>query len=145
MVDTNYNRLLAMVFGWVLLVVGILGFIPGITVNGPGPVTGHSAPPARVIGIFEVNVLHSVVHVLSGVVLLAGAYMMAGANARTYNLVLGVVYVVVFLAGLLVAPIANLVAIDTADNALHLLLGVVLLAVPFVAKDTLKTGGRNVM
>src|SRR5581483_2909412 len=111
MMNTNYNRMLAMILGWVLLLVGVLGFIPGITQHGPGPVTGHGTPPAKILGIFEVNMIHSVVHVLSGLVLLAGAYMAGGANARTYNIVLGAVYIVVFLAGIAVSSIADAVAI----------------------------------
>jgi len=137
MMNTNYNRMLAMILGWVLLLVGVLGFIPGITQHGPGPVTGHGTPPAKILGIFEVNMIHSVVHVLSGLVLLAGAYMAGGANARTYNIVLGAVYIVVFLAGIAVSSIADAVAIDAADNGLHAVLGVVLLAVPFLAKETM--------
>lgn len=136
MADTNYNRLLAMVLGWVLLVVGVLGFVPGITTNAPGPFAGHdTANPTKILGIFEVNALHSVVHAISGIFLLAGAYMAGGANARMFNIILGVVYLVVFLAGLIPA-VSDLVAINAMDDGLHLILGIVLLAIPFMAKET---------
>lgn len=144
MANTNYNRLLAMILGWVLLLVGVLGFIPGITTNAPGPVTGHNTPDAtKVLGIFEVNALHSIVHALSGIFLLIGAYMGGGSNARMFNIILGVVYVVVFLAGL-VPAIADLVAINGLDDGLHIVLGIVLLAVPFLAKET-TMGSRGAM
>src|SRR5579884_3630253 len=131
MATTNYNRLLAMILGWVLLLVGVIGFIPGITTNAPGPFTGHdTANPTKVLGIFEVNTLHSIVHALSGIFLLIGAYAAGGANARMFNIILGVVYVVVFLAGF-VPAIADLVAINGLDDGLHIVLGIVLLAVPF--------------
>ena len=137
----NYNRMLAMVLGWVLLVVGLLGFVSPLTQSVSAPFTGVPAP--RLLGIFEVNGLHNVVHVLSGAFLLAGAYMMGGANARMANMVLGAVYLVVFLVGALVAPLSDLIAIDAADNGLHLVLGIVLLAVPFMMKDDAKMGMGN--
>ncbi len=135
MADTNYNRLLAMILGWVLVLVGVLGFIPGITTTSTGSqdFVGN-ANTGKILGIFEVNYLHSVVHVLSGIFLLIGAYMAGGANARMYNIILGVVYIVVFLAGLIPA-VANLLAINGMDDGLHLVLGIVLLAVPFMAKE----------
>lgn len=132
---TNYNRLLAMILGWVLVLVGILGFVPGITQNGAGPVTGHNTPPSTLLGIFEVNILHSIVHLVSGLFLLAGAYVAGGANARMYNIILGAVYIIVFLAGF-VPAIADLLAINATDAGLHVVLGVVLLAVPFLVKET---------
>ncbi|MEA3200442.1 MAG: hypothetical protein QOE90_1870 [Thermoplasmata archaeon] len=133
---TNYNKLLAMILGWVLVLVGVLGFIPGITQtdsSGTQSVTGVDHP-GQILGIFEVNYLHSIVHVLSGAFLLVGAYMSGGANARMFNIILGVVYIVVFLAGF-VRPIADLVAINGMDDGLHLVLGIVLLAVPFLVKE----------
>jgi uncharacterized membrane protein HdeD (DUF308 family) len=142
--ETNYNRLLAMVLGWVLLLVGVIGFIPGITTNGPGPTTGHGTPPAQALGLFEVNVVHSLVHTLSGIFLLIGAYAAGGINARMYNIILGVVYLVVFLAGF-VPAIADALAINAMDAGLHIVLGVVLLAVPFLVKETMPGTRRRAM
>lgn len=143
--DTNYNRLLAMILGWVLLLVGVIGFIPGLTTDGPGPTTGHGTPPAKVLGIFEVNIVHSVVHLLSGLFLLAGAYLNGGVNARTYNLILGVVYLIVFV-GNFIGPIADFFALNGLDAGLHVVLGIVLVAVPFLVREErgVRMGNRPV-
>src|SRR5687767_7032664 len=77
-------RMMARVFGIVFILVGILGFIPGITqmhgsheglvVGGPG----HG----YLLGLFHVNILHNIVHLLFG----AWGLFAAGslANSRVY-------------------------------------------------------------
>src|SRR3954451_17614761 len=66
------------------LLVGIAGFIPGITSNYDDlSFAGHTSD-AKLVGVFEVSVLHNIVHLLFGVV---GLAMARGADtARTYLL-----------------------------------------------------------
>ena len=62
------------------LVVGILGFIPGITTHyGDMSFAGHESD-SQLLGIFEVSVLHNIVHLLFGVVGLALARTPGGAS-----------------------------------------------------------------
>lgn len=115
--DDNVNLLVAKLFGAVLVLVGILGFFVG---------TGT-------LIIFGVNPLHNVVHLASGAVLLGAAYALEGRNASTANTGLGAVYVLVAVlgfAGVLVPGLLNTHAdlIPHADNVLHLLVALVLLA-----------------
>jgi hypothetical protein len=117
-------QLVATVFGAVYLLVGVLGF----TVSGGHPAAGHMG--GLLLGIFMVNTLHNVVHLLIGAALLV-AGLRGHRPAALADATVGVAYLVVFLYGLVVplSSAANVVALNAADNVLHLasavLLGVV--------------------
>jgi len=117
-----------MAVGAVFLLVGVLGFIPGITSDyGDMSFAGHEST-AKLLGIFQVSVLHNIVHLLFGI---AGIAM--ARQARTAYLFLvggGVIYLVLWLYGLIVDKDtdANFVPVNTADNWLHLVLGLGMIA-----------------
>ena len=114
------------------LLVGVLGFVPGVTTNYDGlSVAGHHSA-AMLLGVFQVSVLHNVVHVLFGVAGLVLARTLAGA--RLYLVGGGAIYLVLWLYGLAVGPdsVANFVPLNTADNWLHLLLGLVMSTLGFL-------------
>jgi len=116
-------RTAAMVVGAVFLLVGILGFIPGITTDySQMSFAGHMSG-AMLLGVFQVSVLHNIVHLLFGVAGLALAR--STPNAINYLVVGGIVYIVLWIYGLLVAESsqANFVPLNNADDWLHLLLG----------------------
>lgn len=130
MMAGGVNKMVAMIGGAVLVLVGLLGFV-----NDP------------VLGIFEVNLLHNLVHLLSGAVLLAVAFMNNGANARITLLVLGVVYAIVAILGFVARGTLEPLLTDSgqvtdanwmADNVLHILLAVVFIAVPLVVKEDVR-------
>lgn len=107
----------------VFLLVGVLGFIPGITTRyGELTFAGHESG-AQLLGLFQVSVLHNLVHLLFGIVGLAMARSWSGA--RAYLIGGGVIYLVLWIYGLLVDmnSAANFVPLDAADNWLHLGLG----------------------
>jgi 4-hydroxybenzoate polyprenyltransferase len=118
----------ALAVGAVFLLVGVLGFIPGITTNYDDmSFAGHEST-AKLLGIFQVSVLHNIVHLLFGI---AGIAM--ARQARTAYLFLvggGVIYLVLWIYGLLVDQNSdgNFVPVNTADNWLHLLLGLGMIA-----------------
>src|SRR5215475_10630731 len=107
----------------VFLLVGIVGFIPGITTGFDGMTFAGHGSTAMLLGLFEVSVLHNVVHLLFGVVGLLMARSVAGATA--FLIGGGAVYLVLWLYGLAAGhdTAANFVPFNTADNWLHLLLG----------------------
>jgi hypothetical protein len=121
-------QLAALVVGVVFLLVGVLGFIPGITTNfGSLAFAGHQSE-AMLLGLFQVSVLHNIVHLLFGVAGLAMSRSTAGA--RNFLIYGGVVYAVLWLYGLLIdqSSAANFVPVNTADNWLHLVLAVGMIA-----------------
>jgi membrane protease YdiL (CAAX protease family) len=133
MTNRSLAQTLAMVFGIAFLAAGILGFIPGITTDyGDLSFAGNDSQ-AQLLGLFQVSVLHNVVHILFGVAGLVLARTWEGA--RGYLLGSGVIYVVLFLYGVIVdsGSDANFVPINGADNVLHLLLAVGLLGSHFAS------------
>jgi hypothetical protein len=119
----------AILFGIVFLLIGILGFVPAAT-----PANG------MLLGIFHVNTAHNFVHLASGVVfLLCG---MAGVSAsRTFFRIFGIVYALVALLGFYYRDnaIFGLIANNTADIWLHVVLAVVMLYLGFGASGSKAT------
>ncbi len=113
-------QLAAAAVGAVFLLVGLLGFVPGITTNYDAlTLYGHESG-ALLLGVFAVSVLHNIVHLLFGV---AGLAMARTASAaRTFLVGGGVIYLVLWIYGMLIAKgsAANFVPVNTADNWLHL-------------------------
>jgi hypothetical protein len=133
MTNRSLAQTLAMVFGIAFLGAGILGFIPGITTDyGDMSFAGNDSK-SELLGLFQVSVLHNIVHILFGIAGLALARTREGA--RTYLLGSGVIYVVLLAYGLLIdsGGDANVVPINGADNVLHLLLAIGLLGAWFVS------------
>ena len=85
----------ALAVGALFLVVGLLGFVPGITTHYEQLTFAGHHSDAALLGIFNVSVLHNLVHLLFGV---AGIVLARTFNsARSYLIGGGVVYLVLFL------------------------------------------------
>jgi hypothetical protein len=116
------NRLFGFVFGAVYLLVGAAGFA----------VTGgvdFAATQGKALVIFDVNPLHNYVHLGVGALLLLGALIGLIAS-KGANILVGVVYLLVGLAGLfLVNSTYNILAINLADNGLHIVTGLLALVI----------------
>lgn len=109
--------------GAVFALVGVLGFIPGITTNYDTMTFAGHHSEAMLLGIFNVSILHNLVHLLFGVAGFLGARTASGA--RAYLIGGGAVYLVLWLYGLVIdkTSAANFVPLNGADDWLHLLLG----------------------
>lgn len=113
----NVARLVGVVF----LLVGIAGFIPGITTNlYDGLEFAGDDGNAELLGIFQVSVLHNLVHGLFGIAGLALASTVSGA--RNFLIGGGAIYVALWLLGLIGG--ADWIPANDADDWLHLALGV---------------------
>ncbi len=114
----------ARLVGIVFLLVGVAGFIPGITTNlYEGLEFAGDEGNAELLGLFQVSVLHNIVHALFGIGILMAA---TPEGARTFLLGSGAIYVVLFLLGILGG--GDWVPINDGDNWLHLGLAVGLIA-----------------
>ena len=113
--------------GAAVFVLGVLGFIPGVTANyGTLAFAGHGSE-AMLLGVFQVSVLHNLIHLLSGV---AGVLMSRRPlPARNFLIGAGVTYMVLWSVGQFLAldsPV-NILPVNSADNWLHLFLGMALI------------------
>jgi hypothetical protein len=113
-------RLYATVAGAFLTILGIIGFFYSGSFGSPGTVDD-------VFGIFAVNGWDNVLHLATGLLGLAAA----GYVARTYALAVGLFYLVIAVWGFIAGSgdaILSIFPVNTADNVLHLILGLVGLA-----------------
>ena len=121
--DRSPIQSVALLVGVVFMVVGILGFIPGITTNYDDlKFAGHNSD-AQLLGIFDTSILHNIVHLLYGLAGIALARTLEGA--RTYLIGGGLVYLVLFVYGAIWhgETGSNWIPVNWADNVLHLALG----------------------
>ena len=119
-------QLASLLIGATFLLVGIAGFIPGITTNY-GDLGFANEDGAQLIGLFGVNVVHNLAHLALGV---AGvALARSERTARTYLLGGGVVYLALFVYGLAIDRSSgwNVAALNTADNWLHVALALAMI------------------
>jgi hypothetical protein len=118
----------ARLVGIVFLAVGVLGFIPGITTNYDTLDLASHHSEAKLLGLFQVSILHNIVHLLFGIAGLVLARTIRGA--KNYLVVGGIIYLVLFVYGLAVPQdsSANFVPLNIADDILHLVLGVGMIA-----------------
>lgn len=130
-------RTFALVWGILFLLIGAGGFIPGITTPHTHPDVTMEAGLGLELGLFPVNVLHNIVHLIFAVWGLAASRSFAGA--RTYAKATAVIYGLFVIMGLI--PAANLwttfglVPLYGNDVWLHILLAAPAAYFGFVHKD----------
>lgn len=119
-------KTMAVLFGVVFLVIGVLGFVPGVTKN------------EMLLGIFHVNAAHNVVHLLSGVAALFCGMTSVGAS-RNYFRIFGVVYGLVAVLGFMNpgehTMLLGLISNNTADTWLHVAIAAVSLLRGFMPSN----------
>lgn len=121
--DRSPLQIAALLVGVVFVIVGIAGFIPGITTHvGDMKFAGHESP-SELLGLFQVSILHNIVHLAIGVIGLVAAATWEGA--RLYLVGGGAIYLALAIYGWIVERTsdANFVPMNNADNVLHVLLG----------------------
>lgn len=100
------SRYFALIFGIVYVIVGILGFVPGVTAPPPGDAPGLVLANnyGYLFGLFPVNLLHNLVHIIIGLWGIL-SYGSLGA-ARGYSRAAAIIFAVLTIAGLV--PGANI-------------------------------------
>jgi hypothetical protein len=113
----SLTKTVTWILGVVLLLVGIAGFF----VDGT-------------LLVFQVDTVHNLVHILSGVIGIAAA-MSGDKYSRLFLIVFGIVYAVVTVIGFVMGGnILGLFQVNDADNYLHAAIAVVSLGVGFGSK-----------
>jgi hypothetical protein len=127
--DRTLVQSLAALVGVVFVLVGVLGFIPGITTHSHDlGFAGHDSG-AKLLGIFQVSILHNIVHLLFGIVGIALAKTADGA--RAFLVGGGAIYLVLWVLG--VVGGGDWIPVNTPDNWLHFALGIGMIALGFVS------------
>ncbi|WP_446216461.1 DUF4383 domain-containing protein [Micromonospora sp. IBHARD004] len=124
------------------VLLGVLGFIPGVTTHyGDLTFAGHHTE-AKLLGLFQVSILHNLLHLLFGLGGLVLARRIAGA--RLFLAGGGAAYLGLWLYGFAIdrETAANFVPFNDADNWLHLFLGFGMLVVGLLLSNDVGTGGR---
>lgn len=120
---TTFVKPLTWILGLVLLLVGILGFVPALTPNG------------ALLGIFGVDMMHNIVHILSGVVGLWAASS-GYQYSRLYLMIFGLVYGLVAVLGFITGGVLGLFMVDMNDNYLHAAIAAACLFTAFSSHKT---------
>jgi Domain of unknown function (DUF4383) len=147
--DRSPIQIAALVVGAAFVLVGILGFIPGITTNvGDMKFAGHESP-SELLGLFQVSILHNIVHLAIGIIGLVAASTWEGS--RVYLVGGGALYLALAVYGWIIdrASDANFVPMNPADNVLHVLLGAAMIVLGLVlgrgyARDRVVAGEPRV-
>ena len=113
-------RLVARLVGLVFVLVGVAGFVPGITTDHDMLHGAGNGSTAMLLGVFQTSVLHNLAHL--GLGLLGLLMSVAAPVARAYLVLGGLVYALLAMYGLFVPSGSdwNFVPLNTADNWLHL-------------------------
>ena len=116
--DRTTLQMAAMIVSATFVLVGILGFIPGITSDAPGKFAGEESE-AELLGIFQVSIFHNLFHLAFGIIGLALSRTWDGA--RNFLIGGGIVYLALWLLGLIGG--ADWIPANDADDWLHFVLG----------------------
>jgi hypothetical protein len=117
-------QMVALLFGGIYLAVGVLGFLPFLG----GSVTLTNT---KLLGLFNINLLHNLVHIVIGIAGLAAVTSVP--NSRRFCQVVGVVLLLLGVLGVFVANPLGLLYIGGLDIALHLVSGAILAYFGFAA------------
>ena len=116
----------AQVFGWVFILVGIVGLA-----------YSYNMQEALLLGYFPVNVVHNAAHILLGLWGITAAKTFGGA--KSYATIAGLIYIVLAIVGYVEPNPADMLPLGGNDVYLHAVLGVILLGIGLTAKP--RAGG----
>lgn len=101
-------RVYSVVLGAVLLLIGLLGWLPALT------------PDGKLFGIFAINALHNMAHMLTGLIGVGAGLALSDRSVRAYTMTMSAIYGVLLLVGVAqVSLFVQALSINLADNILH--------------------------
>ena len=114
---------IAVIFGVIFVIVGALGWVPALN------------PGGKLLGLFDVNMAHNLVHLATGIIsIIVG--VTSDKASKTFFQVFGVIYALVAVLGFFMGdqPLLGIVSNNAADSALHVVIAVVALYLGFAMK-----------
>jgi hypothetical protein len=111
-------RIFAIVFGVAFIFAGVAGFIPSFLTDG------------QLFGFFEVNSMHNIVHIVSGVIAIMAATSFK--YTKYYFRIIGIVYILVAVLGFCRGGDLYVMHVNMADNFLHTVIGFLSLYLGFI-------------
>jgi hypothetical protein len=137
-------RAVTLLFGAVFLLVGVAGFIPGLTTDYGDLAFAGTSSTAELLGVFQVSVLHNVVHLLFGIAAFAMARSETGA--RMFLVAGGTIYLVLWILGLVLhagGGKGNFIPVNNEDNWLHLGLALAMLGLGLLLPESTRAPARR--
>ncbi len=125
--ERTFVQRAAQIFGWAFVIIGVLGFLATGVSMEDDPLL---AP--RLLGIFPLNVMHNVVHLLIGVWGIASVGSFSASKA--YAIGAGAIYLLLAVLGVFSPDMFGMVPIGGNDIWLHLFFGIPLIAIGLMAK-----------
>lgn len=117
----SFARIFAVIFGIIFIGIGILGFLPSFTTDN------------MLFDIFEVNSMHNIVHIITGVIAIMAATRLS--YTKLFFQIFGVIYAIVAIVGFWRSgDIFGIMQVNLADNLLHLVVAAISLYVGFAIK-----------
>ena len=114
---------IAVIFGVVFIAVGVLGWVPAVN------------PGGKLLGLFDVNAAHNLVHLATGIIAIIVG-MSSDKASKMFFQVFGVIYALVAVLGFYSGdqPLLGIVSNNGADSVLHVVVAVVALYLGFGMK-----------
>lgn len=124
MINRSLVQTVALAFGVVYLLVGVLGLLP---------FTGgsYTQTNSNLLGFVPINLLHNIVHLVIGIAGIAAAASLA--RSRQFCQLFGLVLILIGIVGIFVSNPLNLIPIGGFDIVIHLATGAILSYFGFVA------------
>lgn len=118
----------SLVLGTLVLLLGVLCFIPGVTTRSGEQHLYGAASPAMLFGLVQVSIVHNVVYLVTGAVIAVAALRTRPAHDTLVGV--GAFYLLYYFYGMFAARAgrANVIPVDVPGNWLHLGIAVLLLA-----------------
>ena len=113
-------RIIAVIFGIAFIFAGVAGFIPAFALDG------------YLFGLFEINTMHNIIHIVSGVVAIMCATSFK--STKLYFQIFGAVYLLVAILGFVRGDLI-IMHVNMPDNFLHLAIGAIALYLGFRASS----------
>lgn len=111
-------RTFAILFGIIFLFIGVIGFMPFFIIDG------------NVLGVFQLESMHSTVYIVSGLIALLASIQ--AAYAKLYFQIIGMIYAILAGIGFWQSGDLMVMQVNYADNVIHAAIAIFALFLGFM-------------